>query len=63
MPRKKSVNYLTNVEQPELADAFAIKLFKKDVDRVLRIASKRHLRRATIIRTAVQFAFDNGFGM
>ena len=61
MPRKKSVNYTTNVDHPELADAFAVKLFKKDIDRILRISEKTHLRRATIIRTAIQYAFDNGF--
>lgn len=58
---KKKVNYSTNVDQPPLADAFAIKLFVRDVDKIMRIAEKTHLRRATIIRTAVQYAFENGF--
>ncbi len=45
----------------ELADAFAIKLFQKDIDRVQKINDKTHLRKSVIVRTALSWAFENGF--
>ncbi len=56
MSRRKNAD-----SHPELASAFAIKLFQKDLDRVAKINSRTHIRKSTIVRTALSWAFDNGF--
>lgn len=53
----------TNVQHPKLAQAFAIKLFEDDLESVLKIASRTHIKKSTIVRTALSFAFDKGFSL